>query len=125
MNAPDRAEYGLDQPVVTQFRRYVGRLAHGDLGQSYSYSVPVMGTALALTSVHRPHGSWPIRGCYRPAAAPSIRRAMRKVTQMPRRLAMFLIIAAVIIVPATGCSDKGDGGKNGSSTTVASPSQGD
>ena len=36
-----RAEYGLEDPVPAQFLRYAGRLARGDLGQSYSYGVPV------------------------------------------------------------------------------------
>jgi len=33
-----RAVYGLDQPLVEQYVRYLGRLAHGDLGQSYRFS---------------------------------------------------------------------------------------
>lgn len=60
-----RAEYGLDQPVATQFVRYAGRVLHGDLGQSYSYGEPVTkiirgslwptvlltGTALVISTV--------------------------------------------------------------------------
>lgn len=36
-----RAEYLLDQPIPTQFAHYAGRLVQGDLGQSYSYTMPV------------------------------------------------------------------------------------
>lgn len=60
-----RAEYGLDKPMPVQFVRYVGRLVQGDLGHSFSYSVPVTtviwralpttilltGTALAISLV--------------------------------------------------------------------------
>lgn len=30
-----RADLGLDDPVLVQYGRYIGRLAHGDLGRSY------------------------------------------------------------------------------------------
>jgi peptide/nickel transport system permease protein len=33
-----RAAYGLDQPLAQQYLLYLGRLARGDLGQSYRYS---------------------------------------------------------------------------------------
>lgn len=36
-----RAEYGLDKPVIVQYGHYLGRLAHGDLGESYRLRVPV------------------------------------------------------------------------------------
>ena len=36
-----RAQYGLDRPLPEQFVRYVGRLAHGDLGWSFSHDRPV------------------------------------------------------------------------------------
>lgn len=36
-----RAKAGLDQGVLTQFVRYLGRLLHGDLGTSITYNVPV------------------------------------------------------------------------------------
>ena len=36
-----RAELGLDAPIWTQFARYLGRLAHGDLGVSIINNVPV------------------------------------------------------------------------------------
>lgn len=36
-----RAEYGLDQPLIVQYGHYLGRLAHGDLGESYRLRVPV------------------------------------------------------------------------------------
>ncbi len=34
--AQARADYGLDQPLIIQYLVYIGRLATGDLGQSYS-----------------------------------------------------------------------------------------
>lgn len=36
-----RAELGLDQPLLIQYGRYLGRLAHGDLGRSYAQKVEV------------------------------------------------------------------------------------
>ncbi|MFN2136561.1 MAG: ABC transporter permease [Candidatus Promineifilaceae bacterium] len=33
-----RAAYGLDEPLFVQYGRYLGRLARGDLGQSYRFS---------------------------------------------------------------------------------------
>lgn len=33
-------EWGLDQPLVTQYVRFLGRLVHGDLGTSLFYDVP-------------------------------------------------------------------------------------
>lgn len=33
--------YGLDQPLIVQFGQYLGALAHGDLGTSIRYEVPV------------------------------------------------------------------------------------
>ena len=36
-----RAELGLDQPLFVQYGRYLGRLAHGDLGRSYAQKVEV------------------------------------------------------------------------------------
>jgi peptide/nickel transport system permease protein len=37
-----RAEYGLDQPLIVQYGRYIGRLAEGDLGSSYRLRIPVV-----------------------------------------------------------------------------------
>lgn len=34
--------YGLDLPLWQQFFRYLGDLAHGDMGDSYFYNVPVL-----------------------------------------------------------------------------------
>jgi ABC-type dipeptide/oligopeptide/nickel transport system permease component len=34
-------KYGLDQPQIVQYGRYLGRLVRGDLGYSYSDSAPV------------------------------------------------------------------------------------
>ncbi|MHA1522967.1 MAG: ABC transporter permease [Alphaproteobacteria bacterium] len=36
-----RRELGLDQPVVTRYLTWIAALAQGDLGTSYTYSVPV------------------------------------------------------------------------------------
>lgn len=36
-----RAEYGLDQPLIVQYGHYLGRLAQGDLGESYRLRIPV------------------------------------------------------------------------------------
>ncbi|WP_419840859.1 ABC transporter permease [Candidatus Poriferisodalis sp.] len=36
-----RAQYGLDRPVVVQLLSYVGRVATGDLGDSYFFNQPV------------------------------------------------------------------------------------
>lgn len=36
-----RAEYGLDQPLFVQYGQYLGRLAQGDLGDSYNLRRPV------------------------------------------------------------------------------------
>lgn len=36
-----RAEYGLDQPLIVQYGQYLARLAHGDLGDSYTLRKPV------------------------------------------------------------------------------------
>ena len=48
-----RAEMGLDDPIVTQYARYVGRLLHGDMGYSYKSSQPVsalIGDRLEVTA---------------------------------------------------------------------------
>jgi peptide/nickel transport system permease protein len=37
-----RAQYGLDKPLPEQFARYVGSLARGDLGWSFSHDRPVL-----------------------------------------------------------------------------------
>ncbi|MQU09394.1 ABC transporter permease [Pseudomonas helleri] len=37
-----RAEYGLDQPLIVQYGQYLGRLAQGDLGDSYNLRRPVV-----------------------------------------------------------------------------------
>lgn len=41
-----RQDYGLDQPVIVQYLHYLGRLAVGDLGESYRLRIPVL-TAIA------------------------------------------------------------------------------
>lgn len=35
-----RHEFGLDRPLLVQYRKFMGRLVHGDLGSSLFYSVP-------------------------------------------------------------------------------------
>ena len=37
-----RAQYGLDQPLLVQFGRYIAQLAHGELGWSFSHDLPVL-----------------------------------------------------------------------------------
>jgi len=41
MVAQVKREFGLDQPIHTQYLRYLGRLLHGDLGTSISRRQPV------------------------------------------------------------------------------------
>lgn len=41
MLASIRAEYGLDQPLMTQLFSYLGGILRGDLGQSYFFNQPV------------------------------------------------------------------------------------
>ncbi|WP_340107296.1 ABC transporter permease [Pikeienuella sp. HZG-20] len=41
MLASIRAEYGLDQPLLTQLFAYLGGILRGDLGQSYFFNQPV------------------------------------------------------------------------------------
>jgi peptide/nickel transport system permease protein len=36
-----RHDYGLDQPLPLQYLHYLGRLLHGDLGESYRLHIPV------------------------------------------------------------------------------------
>jgi peptide/nickel transport system permease protein len=38
-----RAQYGLDQPVVVQYMRFLQNLAHGEMGRSIVYKMPVVG----------------------------------------------------------------------------------
>lgn len=47
-----RAQYGLDKPLPEQFTRYIGAVAKGDLGWSFSHDRPVLevlGSALPYT----------------------------------------------------------------------------
>jgi ABC-type dipeptide/oligopeptide/nickel transport system permease component len=41
VRAAINAKYGLNQPVVTQYGKYIARLLHGDLGTSIRYNVSV------------------------------------------------------------------------------------
>lgn len=41
-----RKSYGLDQPLLTQLRIYLGKLIQGDLGYSYAYRRPVLDVVL-------------------------------------------------------------------------------
>jgi len=36
-----RARYGLDQPLIVRYGRWIGSVAHGDLGYSIAYNRPV------------------------------------------------------------------------------------
>ncbi len=40
--AKTRAELGLDQPFLTQYGRWLGDILKGDMGQSYSFKIPVI-----------------------------------------------------------------------------------
>ncbi|BDV30754.1 ABC transporter permease [Microbacterium terricola] len=53
-----RAELGLDRPPLEQYLAYLGRLLHGDLGESYQLRMPVtevigrqLGATLQLTAL--------------------------------------------------------------------------
>jgi peptide/nickel transport system permease protein len=41
-----RSEYGLDRPLVVQFVTYLGRVAQGDFGQSFSFQIPALHVVL-------------------------------------------------------------------------------
>jgi peptide/nickel transport system permease protein len=75
-----RAQYGLDKPLPVQLAVYLGKVAHGDLGHSYFFNLPVasmiaervpatlllvvsavlvafaLGTTLGVLSSRRPNG---------------------------------------------------------------------
>ena len=60
LQAELRAQYGLDRPLPVQLGIYLGKVAHGDLGYSYFFNLPVSSLigervpatlALVLTSV--------------------------------------------------------------------------
>jgi peptide/nickel transport system permease protein len=36
-----RAQYGLDQPLVVQYFKWIGNMAHGDFGRSFAWNMPV------------------------------------------------------------------------------------
>ncbi|MDB4264618.1 ABC transporter permease, partial [bacterium] len=42
-----RAEYGLDQNLITQLFRYIAKMMRGDLGISFTHHLPVMDLILA------------------------------------------------------------------------------
>lgn len=49
-----RAQFGLDQPIYVQYAKWIGQLAHGDLGMSLDYNRPVadvIGDRLVTTVV--------------------------------------------------------------------------
>ena len=49
-----RNEYGLDQPFIVQYGKWMRRIVHGDLGVSLQYKRPVsemIGSRLSLTMV--------------------------------------------------------------------------
>lgn len=49
-----RAEYGLDQPAFVRFLHWLGGLATGDLGNSYTYKVPISGLIAERAAVTLP-----------------------------------------------------------------------
>ncbi|HMO27709.1 ABC transporter permease [Enterovirga sp.] len=54
MIASLRAELGLDQPAIWRFLHWLGSMATGDFGISYSYRVPVSGLILDRLAVTLP-----------------------------------------------------------------------
>src|SRR3990172_4432169 len=42
MRAAERARYGLDQPIAVQYVRFLGNVARGDFGVSFTYRRPVL-----------------------------------------------------------------------------------
>ena len=52
-----QAAYGLDQPIIVQYGRYLGGLARGDLGPSFKYKdysvAELIGRGLPVTAHHR------------------------------------------------------------------------
>lgn len=49
-----RAEYGLDQPAPVRFVQWIAALATGDLGNSYTYKVPISGLIAERAQVTLP-----------------------------------------------------------------------
>lgn len=49
-----RAEYGLDQPAPVRFFQWIGGLLTGDLGNSYTYKVPISGLIVERGAVTLP-----------------------------------------------------------------------
>lgn len=47
-------QMGLDQPLILRYLQWLAALARGDLGQSYTYGVPVAGLILERLSVTLP-----------------------------------------------------------------------
>ena len=41
-----RATYGLDRPLPVQYLSYLGRVARGDFGQSFSFQTPALAVVL-------------------------------------------------------------------------------
>ena len=42
-----RSQYGLDRPLAVQFVTYLGRVARGDFGQSFSFQIPALQVVLS------------------------------------------------------------------------------
>lgn len=49
-----RAEYGLDRPAITRFFSWIAALFSGDLGNSYTYRVPISGLIAERAQVTLP-----------------------------------------------------------------------
>ena len=49
-----RLEYGLDQPAAVRFVHWIGGLLRGDLGNSYTYKVPISGLIAERAQVTLP-----------------------------------------------------------------------
>jgi len=107
------AYYGLDKPLIVQYREYLGRIAHGDLGWSISRNLPVrkliamhlpwtlllMGTALAVSSaisfVAGVGAAWR-RGGARDRSLVAAMTAARSVPEYAMA-AVLLIVFAVLL----------------------------
>lgn len=53
-----RQDYGLDQPLPAQYLRYLGRLASGDLGESYRLHIPVVDAIAPLIAPTLALAAW-------------------------------------------------------------------
>ena len=74
-----RHDWGLDRPLPVQYEKFMGRLAHGDLGSSLFYGVG----AGRLVAERLPVTLWLI--CFGAAALGADRRTARRDRRQPTR----------------------------------------